>query len=123
MKKDQKICMIAGIAIAAVSTIAAVDLTFRKKHHKLGLLAGLAGATAGILLATHPVRKAMKTLELDDFFEDDEFDPMQERLDALFADSEKLAEEPAPNVEVKEAESVVAAPEAEEETETVEDAE
>ena len=72
MKKDQKICMIAGIAIAAVSTALAVDVTFRKKHHAIGLLAGLAGATAGLLVATHPARVAMKKLALDDLFTDEE---------------------------------------------------
>ena len=78
MNKDQKICMIAGIAIAAVSTALAVDVTFRKKHHALGLLAGLAGATAGLLIASHPARSAMKKLALDNLFDEEELELTEE---------------------------------------------
>lgn len=97
MKKDQKICMIAGIAIAAVSTVLAVDVTFRKKHHALGLLAGLAGATAGLLVATHPARVAMKKLTLDDLFTDEDLELSEENAEELLADCEEsVAAEPAP---------------------------
>ena len=87
MKKNDKIFMIAGIAIAAVSTIAAVDITFRKKHHTLGLLAGLAGATAGILIATHPARSAMRKLALDDLFEDEDPEALDEHVDEMLANA------------------------------------
>lgn len=96
MKKNDKIFMIAGIAIAAVSTIAAVDITFRKKHHTLGLLAGLAGATAGILIATHPARAAMKKLALDDLFDEEDPELMDEHIAEVLANGEGIAvEEPA----------------------------
>lgn len=87
MNKDQKFCLIAGIAIAAVSTAAAVDITFRKKHHTLGLLAGLAGTTAGILIATHPARSAMKKLALDDLFEDENPEEMDEHIAEMLSDA------------------------------------
>lgn len=93
MKKNEKICLIAGIAIATFSTVAAVDITFRKKHHALGLLAGLAGATAGILIATHPARSAMKKLALDNLFEDENAETLEEHVDEVLADA--ACDEPA----------------------------
>ena len=97
MKKNEKICLIAGIAIATFSTVAAVDITFRKKRHALGLLAGLAGATAGILIATHPARSAMKKLALDDLFDDEDPEAMEDHIDEILTDGacDELAD-PAP---------------------------